>query len=116
MRYVERYVQYVIYLPFLVKALHTYYFGGQDVDNWCFHMLLVSGLRFLHNQLWMTFSRLHCVSKKYQVHTTGVTFEQVDREFHSSVTHPHQTSLIADLTMQPLLIGVAFFNLNYDFS
>ncbi|CAM6092883.1 unnamed protein product [Calypogeia fissa] len=74
--------KYIIGLPFVVKVVHTYYFGGHDIDNWCFHMILVSCLRLLQAQMWMSFSRLHCVAKKHQIHTTGVTFEQVDREFH----------------------------------
>lgn len=76
-------MQYIISLPFVIKVFHTYYFGGHDIDNWCFHILLLSGLRLLLAQFWMTFSRLHAVAKKHQIHTSGPTFEQVDREFHS---------------------------------
>ncbi|BBM98496.1 aldehyde decarbonylase [Marchantia polymorpha subsp. ruderalis] len=75
--------KYVVLVPFLIKAIHANYFAGNDVDNWCWHMLLVTFLRLLLAQLWMTFSRMHGIVKKYQIHEGGVTFEQVDREFHS---------------------------------
>ncbi|KAL3684329.1 hypothetical protein R1sor_002351 [Riccia sorocarpa] len=75
--------KYVILLPFLVKTIQSNYYGGTDVDNWCFHMILLCLLRLLQQALWMAFSRMLCITKKYQIHTEGFSFEQIDREFHS---------------------------------
>ncbi|BFI24687.1 aldehyde decarbonylase [Marchantia polymorpha subsp. ruderalis] len=75
--------KYVIGIPFLVKAIHANYYGGYDVDNWCFHMIWVTIMRLTLSQLWQIYSRLHGIVKKHQISTVGFTFEQIDREFHS---------------------------------
>lgn len=77
------FMQYVIGIPFLVKAIHANYYGGYDVDNWCFHMIWVTIMRLTLSQLWQIYSRLHGIVKKHQISTVGFTFEQIDREFHS---------------------------------
>ncbi|CAK9230354.1 unnamed protein product [Sphagnum troendelagicum] len=72
--------KYTLFAPYAVKAVHANFLGGQDVDNWCLHMLIVSALRYLHGQIWMSLSRCHTLTGKYQIQTKGITFEQVDRE------------------------------------
>jgi aldehyde decarbonylase len=73
-------LQYTLFAPYAVKAVHANFLGGQDVDNWCLHMLILSALRYLHGQIWMSLSRCHTLTGKYQIQTKGITFEQVDRE------------------------------------
>ncbi|CAM6108701.1 unnamed protein product [Calypogeia fissa] len=72
--------KYLLYVPFVVKATHANVFGGYDRDNWCLHMLLLTVLRYLHGQMWMSLSRMHHVIEKYQVQQKPINFEQVDRE------------------------------------
>ncbi|CAM6110926.1 unnamed protein product [Calypogeia fissa] len=72
--------KYLLYVPFVVKAMHANVFGGYDRDNWCLHMLLVTVLRYLHGQMWMSLSRMHHIIEKYQVQQKPINFQQVDRE------------------------------------
>ncbi|XP_024387740.1 very-long-chain aldehyde decarbonylase GL1-1 [Physcomitrium patens] len=72
--------KYTLFLPFAAKAVQTNLLGGHEVDNWCFHMLLSSALRYLHGQAWMSLSRCHWLTGKYRIQTKGINFDQVDRE------------------------------------
>lgn len=75
-------VQYLIYGPFVAKAIHANLMGGHDTDNWCLHMVFAAALRMLHGQLWMSASRVHYWTQKHQIQMKGVDFKQVDREEH----------------------------------
>jgi len=77
------FLQYVLAAPVVANAIHGLISGAKDVDNWCYHLLLLGALRCLCQQLWTTYSRLHCLVKKHQINACGIEFEQVDREFHS---------------------------------
>ncbi|KAJ7533238.1 hypothetical protein O6H91_13G039100 [Diphasiastrum complanatum] len=72
--------KYILFAPFVVKAVHANLLGGHDADNWSLHMLLTSALRYLHAQIWMSLSRCHFLTSKYQIQSKEITFEQVDRE------------------------------------
>lgn len=73
-------MQYILFLPFVAKAIHTNFYGGDEVDNWSFHMLLVSALRILQGQAWMSLSRWYCLVGKTEIQSKGTKFEQLDRE------------------------------------
>jgi hypothetical protein len=75
--------KYVFAAPVVANAIHGFISGAKDVDNWCYHLLLLGALRCFCQQLWTTYSRLHCLVKKHQINACGIEFEQVDREFHS---------------------------------
>ncbi len=77
------FLQYVFAAPVVANAIHGFVSGAKDVDNWCYHLLLLGALRCSCQQLWTTYSRLHCLVKKHQINACGIEFEQVDREFHS---------------------------------
>ena len=66
----------VVLAPFAA----TVALGVDDADNWCWHMLLIACLRYLHAQLWHTASRLHAVSAATRITAKPVEFKQVDRE------------------------------------
>ncbi|GLJ44153.1 hypothetical protein SUGI_0921120 [Cryptomeria japonica] len=74
-------LKYILYGPLFAKALYTNFGGGSEVDNWCFHILLISGLRCLVCQLWLTYSNMHFLTKTYKIRKHGVEFKQVDREW-----------------------------------
>ncbi|KAJ7562834.1 hypothetical protein O6H91_03G085900 [Diphasiastrum complanatum] len=74
--------KYYLLLPLVIKLFHARYWGGSDTDNWGFHILLICSLRYLQHMCWMSFSRLYCLVKRYQVQSCGTDFDQVDREFH----------------------------------
>jgi hypothetical protein len=80
-------LQYAFVVPVVANATHGFLYpagAAQDVqDNWCFHLLLLGALRYICQQLWTSYSRLHCLVKKHQINACGIEFEQVDREFHS---------------------------------
>ncbi|KAH8957646.1 hypothetical protein BDL97_07G103400 [Sphagnum fallax] len=79
--------KYAFVVPVVANATHGFLYpagAAQDVqDNWCFHLLLLGALRYICQQLWTSYSRLHCLVKKHQINACGIEFEQVDREFHS---------------------------------
>eukprot|EP01018_Ginkgo_biloba_P023734 Gb_23964 [translate_table: standard] len=73
--------QYVLYGPMVAKAIHTNFYGGNEVDNWCFHILLLSLLRGFICQLWLMYSNMHALTKKYKICKEDTEFDQIDREW-----------------------------------
>ena len=73
-----RCVQYLLYTPLLVKAVHAQWFGGSDLNNFSLHMLLLAACRLLVNQIGITLSRLRYLSSKYEIQKKGITFASVD--------------------------------------
>lgn len=59
----ENPLKYTLYLPFVAVAA----MGWDDKDSWCWHMLMLSGLRYAHAQLWCTASRFHAISAKTRI-------------------------------------------------
>lgn len=78
-------MQYVVYAPFLWRLVKTvvYGTGAVEADDWCVHMFWLVVARYFLQQLWVSVSRLHCLTKKRVVRENDSGFEQVDREFHS---------------------------------
>lgn len=73
-------LQYLLYLPFVIKAIHTNCYGGHETDNWSLHMLIVSMLRIFHGQIWMSVSRWQALFGRTEIQKKGTKFDQVDRE------------------------------------
>lgn len=71
-------MQYLLYTPLLVKAVHAQWFGGSDLNNFSLHMLLLAACRLLVNQIGITLSRLRYLSSKYEIQKKGITFASVD--------------------------------------
>eukprot|EP00808_Paulinella_micropora_P005378 g79722.t1 len=66
----------VLFLPLvLVVAL-----GLDDKDAWCFHMLVISALRYLHAFIWNFLAREPRISSKTRITAKRVEFKQADRE------------------------------------
>lgn len=77
-------VQYLVYAPFVWRLLQTLNYGLRiEADNWCLHMFFFMFIRYFHQQLWGTLSRMHGVSKQTKCRDSDSGFEQIDREFHS---------------------------------
>ncbi|GJP55360.1 hypothetical protein CLOM_g14329 [Closterium sp. NIES-68] len=74
--------KYMILAPFLARAVHAHLYGGDDVDAWSFHMVLLALLRFAHGNLWMAVSRWPYLIDRYRIEKKGINFDQVDRESH----------------------------------
>ncbi|CAI5493910.1 unnamed protein product [Closterium sp. Naga37s-1] len=72
----------MILAPFLARAVHAHLYGGDDVDAWSFHMVLLALLRFAHGNLWMAVARWPYLIDRYRIQKKGINFEQVDRESH----------------------------------
>ncbi|CAI7834426.1 unnamed protein product, partial [Closterium sp. NIES-54] len=71
---------YMILAPFLARAVHAHLYGGDDVDSWSLHMVLLALLRFAHGNLWMAVARWPYLIDRYRIQKKGINFEQVDRE------------------------------------
>lgn len=74
-------LKYVLYGPLIAKAVHTNLYGGNEADNWCLHILLLTFLRYVTYQLWATYSNMYCLSAKYKICKKDAEFDQMDREW-----------------------------------
>ncbi|KAI5064304.1 hypothetical protein GOP47_0020974 [Adiantum capillus-veneris] len=73
--------KYLLYVPIAARAWYKGVIQGSPlVGNLCFHILVLVGLRYLMFQVWGTVSRLPWFSRKYQIVTKGMKFEQIDHE------------------------------------
>ncbi|MCO5563553.1 hypothetical protein L7F22_017198 [Adiantum nelumboides] len=73
--------KYLMYLPLAARAWYRGVIQGcSHLENICFHLLVGVILRYLLFQLWGTVSRLPYFSRKYQIVTKGIKFEQIDHE------------------------------------
>ncbi|MCO5603879.1 hypothetical protein L7F22_058033 [Adiantum nelumboides] len=73
--------KYLLYAPLAAKAWYAGMIQGCPlVQNTCFHCLLLVALRYLVFQTWGTMSRLPYFSRKHQIQTKGIKFEQIDHE------------------------------------
>ncbi|MCO5571120.1 hypothetical protein L7F22_024852 [Adiantum nelumboides] len=76
-----RQTQYVLYIPLAARAWYKGLIQEDPlVENLCFHMLVLVGSRYLMFQIWGTVSRLPWFSRKHQIVTKGIKFEQIDHE------------------------------------
>mmetsp|Transcript_30914 Transcript_30914/g.100644 ORF Transcript_30914/g.100644 Transcript_30914/m.100644 type:complete len:632 (+) Transcript_30914:219-2114(+) len=67
--------KYVVLLPLVWIAAY-----GEDVDGLAKHLLIISALRLLLGQIFITLGRVHAVADKTRIQSRLVNFAQVDRE------------------------------------
>lgn len=73
--------KYLIFVLVAMKAMQVSVQLGEPLSsNLLFHVLVLAGLRYLLFQIWCTASRMPFISRKYQIQTKGVKFEQIDHE------------------------------------
>ncbi|KAI5064312.1 hypothetical protein GOP47_0020982 [Adiantum capillus-veneris] len=73
--------KYLMYVPLAARAWYQWgIVGCSHLENICFHLLIGVILRYLLFQLWGSVSRLPYFSRKYQIVTKGIKFEQIDHE------------------------------------
>uniref|UniRef100_A0A7S4PEJ6 Fatty acid hydroxylase domain-containing protein n=1 Tax=Guillardia theta TaxID=55529 RepID=A0A7S4PEJ6_GUITH len=68
--------KYLLFLPFLYVVCS----GQDDADNWCYHMLVIAGLRYAQSWVWNFLSRNHNLTDRTRIQDKGLDFNQVDRE------------------------------------
>ncbi|CAI9113816.1 OLC1v1014497C1 [Oldenlandia corymbosa var. corymbosa] len=74
--------KYLFYVAILAKYFHwTRELETWDT-NWCFHILLLCGLRCLVHQLWSTYTGMLFLNGNRRISQDGVDFEQIDAEWH----------------------------------
>ncbi|KAK4410677.1 Very-long-chain aldehyde decarbonylase CER3 [Sesamum angolense] len=75
--------QYLLYGPLVARVLYALYIDGEvKKDDWCLHILMLSGLRALVHQLWSSFSCMLFVNRTRRINQQGVEFDQIDAEWH----------------------------------
>ncbi|KAF9586851.1 hypothetical protein IFM89_039926 [Coptis chinensis] len=73
--------KYLVLVPFLGHAAETLYrTEPQHRDYGLLYPFLVLLSRLIHNQLWITLSRLQNARSKHRIQSKSLEFEQVDRE------------------------------------
>ena len=73
--------QYIVLAPWAVHGLYVVVTKGWREADLGYLVILPSMiLRALHNQAWITVSRLQNARGKRQIVERGIEFEQVDRE------------------------------------
>ncbi|XP_011082697.1 protein ECERIFERUM 3 [Sesamum indicum] len=75
--------KYLLYGPLVARVLYAVYIDGEvKNDDWCLHILMLSGLRALVHQLWSSFSCMLFVNRTRRINQQGVEFDQIDAEWH----------------------------------
>jgi aldehyde decarbonylase len=75
------YLQYLVLAPWVVHGCHLAATEGwRELDLGYIAILPSMLLRALHDQAWITVSRLHNARGKRQIVDRGIEFDQVDRE------------------------------------
>ncbi|XP_038987308.1 very-long-chain aldehyde decarbonylase GL1-1-like isoform X1 [Phoenix dactylifera] len=70
--------KYLLYGPLVTKALYSW--GNGTSNNWCLHLLILSGLRGLIYLLWTSFSNMLFLTWRRRVILDGIDFKQIDKE------------------------------------
>lgn len=105
----ENALKYTLFLPFAaVVAL-----GLDDADNWCWHILVIAALRYIHAQLWTSASRFHAISAGSRISARPIDFKQVDREEHWDNYIILQTLIMTAVHKLPYLQFGSFPLVNY---
>jgi aldehyde decarbonylase len=74
-------MQYLVLAPWVAHGLHVVATKGWREADLSYMIILPSMmLRAVHNQVWITVSRLQNARGKRQIVERGIEFEQVDRE------------------------------------
>ena len=66
----------LMYVPFLAVVVS----GNDDDDSWCYHMLLIVLLRYTIAQFFITVSRIHALTRRTRIQSSGINYQQIDRE------------------------------------
>ncbi|XP_024968118.1 protein ECERIFERUM 3-like [Cynara cardunculus var. scolymus] len=74
-------LKYMLLGPLVGKVVHSRLQGHDDLaSNWCFHILLMSFLRF-HLFMWYTnVCNMLFLTRNRRIFTQGVDFDQIDKE------------------------------------
>jgi sterol desaturase/sphingolipid hydroxylase (fatty acid hydroxylase superfamily) len=70
--------KYLLFVPFVA----TVALGRDDADDWCWHMLAIAAVRYVHSQFWISLSRVHAVTQHTKIQAKGIDYKQIDREDH----------------------------------
>ncbi|KAK3123542.1 hypothetical protein QOZ80_8AG0632500 [Eleusine coracana subsp. coracana] len=74
--------KYLLYGPVLAKAVASRAWESGSPDHWCFHLLLLFGLRALTYHAWAMFSNMFFLNRRRLIVRDGADFEQIDKERH----------------------------------
>ncbi|KAK4488908.1 hypothetical protein RD792_004698 [Penstemon davidsonii] len=79
-------ILYLLYGPWVAKVVYAIYreeFNFKNSDSfWCFHILILFGLRALIHQLWSVYSNMLFLNRARRIYQQGVEFNQIDAEWH----------------------------------
>lgn len=70
--------KYLLLAPFVIATVT----GKDDGDNWAWHMMVVTFLRYVVAQIFVSLSRIHALTKHTRIQANGIQFKQIDREDH----------------------------------
>ena len=68
--------KYLLFVPFAAAVVT----GRDDEDNWAYHVCMVSLLRYVVAQIFVSVSRIHRITDKTKIQDKGIGFDQIDRE------------------------------------
>lgn len=71
----------MLYAPLLANAAYAIYGGEIKKEAWCFHILILFGLRALVHQLWGTYSGMLFLNRSRRINPKGLEFKQIDAEW-----------------------------------
>lgn len=68
--------KYLLFVPFAAAALT----GNDDADNWAAHICIISLLRYITAQIFVSVSRIHNITERTKIQDKGINYDQIDRE------------------------------------
>ncbi|TVU05691.1 hypothetical protein EJB05_48867 [Eragrostis curvula] len=74
--------KYLLYGPLLAKAVASRAWESGSPDHWCFHLLLLFGLRAATYHFWAMFSNMFWLIRRRLIVRDGADFDQIDKEWH----------------------------------
>ncbi|KAG9440240.1 hypothetical protein H6P81_020405 [Aristolochia fimbriata] len=72
--------KYVVLAPWVAHSIYSWVTKPEERDLMNFLILPILVWRWVHNQVWISISRLQTAQSKHRIVNKGIEFEQVDRE------------------------------------
>ncbi|KAK7411554.1 hypothetical protein VNO78_02988 [Psophocarpus tetragonolobus] len=75
--------KYLLYGPLVAKVVHEmFYVEDSNLNSlWCFHLLILTGLRGFLHVLWNSYSNMLFLTRNRRILQHGVDFKQIDQEW-----------------------------------
>ncbi|KAJ4709436.1 protein ECERIFERUM 3-like [Melia azedarach] len=74
--------KYVLFGPFLGKAVYSWVYENNRIEYWCLHILMISLLRGCIHTLLISLGNMLFLNRNRRIIQRGVDFKQIDKEWN----------------------------------